>query len=242
MDKRRLILKWVYDRVYFNPELSIAITQTNMPHDAMGFNPNIAFFWAVEMVRFEDATQTLHVSVASYDAAQKELFELQKPKKTINNLVFEGKFDWEALQPQLSFFKKAALLPVLIHDESAQTTPQPTRNFQPDLSFSSVLKLDFKVDFTAIHFGLGSVTFQHHIPALNQTLDFTISNDHLLPEFDYIKPWFAKKIGKREISVRAQIHFLNGNIQRCEATSKEIAAINNNMVDLVKQQRTLNIT
>ena len=109
MDKKLLLVKIAGQRIFFNPELSIAFEQTAFPTDGLMFKPHVEFFWLVEMVEYESATGKLTVKVLDYQPSDTKAFATQTPKRQVNALFFSEKLDWTHLEPQLSHYAKARL-------------------------------------------------------------------------------------------------------------------------------------
>jgi hypothetical protein len=89
---------------------------------------------------------------------------------------------------------------------------------------------------------LGYVKFSKHIKKLNQSLDFKITNENILTEFDNIKYWFSKKLKIKKFKVKAYFTLIDNRLTEFTATSKDIDNIDQNLIEGVKVQRTLGIT
>lgn len=243
MEKRILHIKITEDRVYFNPTLSIPFSQTNLPYEVMGFNPVRIYFWELEMKSYSADKQELYVKVLNYNAIGGDFFDNQVPKKPVSILAFETPLDWEQLEPQLARYTKSAIghfvTNMIEAKETVSKTP-PKDNLEPG-RYTSTINVSFRVDFADATFKLGYVSFQKYVTELSRELEFNITNDHLLPEFDLIKHWFVKKLGTREFKVNANIHLANGEVESIQTVSKEIAKITADMIDSVKRQRTMNL-
>lgn len=238
MDKKLLLVKIAGQRIFFNPELSIAFEQTAFPTDGLMFKPHVEFFWLVEMVEYEGATGKLTVKVLDYQPSDTKAFATQTPKRQVNALFFSEKLDWTHLEPQLSHYAKARLSHLVKNIDAEKKSPPPP---PPLETHKSIIHHTFSVSFNEVHISLGYASITHSVPKLDQEINFKIPNDHLLPEFDHIRFWFAKKLGDRKVNIHAQIHFAGGKIEKIVAHSKEIAAISSEMIDSVKQERTLGL-
>jgi len=69
-------------------------------------------------------------------------------------------------------------------------------------------------------------------------LRFKISNDFLLPEFEFIKSYFMKALGTRKFDVKATIFLEHGKVVETRALSSLIKKIDENLIDSIKNFRT----
>jgi hypothetical protein len=227
MADRTLLLQISADRVFFNPALSIPLAQTNIPATELRFKSNRDFYWLVRMERFDPETKQLDVEVLDYNATPGELFRRQQPRDAVRSLVFKA-LDWLYLEPQLSYYTKINLKSILknVPPEQADKLPEWRGGAAPNPQ-KSTMRFRFDVPFTELQFSLGYVGFSKDLEKIDRTVDFKILNDHLLPEFEYIKFGLAQKLGKRTIKVEAEICLCNGDIEvrgvGCEDSVGELA-------------------
>lgn len=242
MADRTLLLQISTDRVFFNPALSIPLAQTNIPATELRFKSNRNFYWLVRMERFDPESKQLYVEVLEYNATPGDFFSRQQPRDAVRSLVFK-ELDWFYLEPQLSYYAKINLKSILknVPPESAEKKPEWRGNTASNPQ-KSTMRFRFEAPFAELQFSLGYVGLTKYLEKIDRTVDFKILNDHLLPEFEYIKFGLAQKLGKRKIKVEAEICLCNGDIESARAVSKEIDAISSEFIDSVKQQRTLELS
>jgi hypothetical protein len=247
MGAKEIIILVKDDRIYFNPDISISIKATNIPANALVFRSNESFYWKVAMVGYHNEDKRLEVEVIDYLSKDIALFELQQPRKPINALTFEA-LDWKFIEPMVAAFKKSEL-PGLIKNidiEPKVEVPKPTQRsffkYQPDLSeVVTEQNLEFSVDINDLTFKLGFVTFSRYINAVEADVDFYIANDFLLPEFNFIRFWFAKKLKSKRIKVTARVVIKQDQVIDTSASSKQINLINQEFIEGIKNQRTLSL-
>jgi len=68
-------------------------------------------------------------------------------------------------------------------------------------------------------------------------VNFKIYNDHLLPEFNVIRYWFAKKLGTKRFYVHATIKSEGHEVVDTHCTSSQIDQIGPGMIDSIRYQR-----
>ncbi len=256
MEQKEIIIKICNDRILLNPQLSIPIHQTNIPKPYLHFKTHGEIFWKVEMLAYKVDDKCLKVKVKEYNTSDIAKFDNQKPKKEVEQLLFE-KFDWVKLEPILTSYQKIKLHEILFnidtnpYSRGDNATPKrgnfdfgifPTSTQHEPKPSTTTITEDFWVHFTDTHFMLGYVTFKKHIKKLGKELDFKIPNEHILAEFDNIKFWFAKKLQTKKIKVIATIFLTDDQANETTATSKHIDLISPELIDSVKYQRTLALT
>ncbi|OWW24467.1 hypothetical protein B4Q04_14205 [Zobellia sp. OII3] len=95
-----------------------------------------------------------------------------------------------------------------------------------------------KIIKVAIHdldFHYGMVCFSYKL-SNGASLEFEIENEEVQPEYEVLKPYFAKVLNSKSITVRIQIGFENDTVVSQLATSEDIDHINKEIVDSVKFQ------
>jgi hypothetical protein len=110
------------------------------------------------------------------------------------------------------------------------------------IPLNEIVKVPFTLVFEDTTFNDGYVSFTKYIKQIRKQIDFNIKNDYVLKEFDNIKGWFSKRLGVSRIKVLAEIILLDGQITDIKASSEHINMITPELIESVKQQRTLELT
>ncbi len=252
MDQRTILIKVQNKGIYLNPELLIPIAMTNIPSGYLTFSDRQEIYWEVNMLRYAEENESLRVSVTDYKPLSISTFVSQKPKKAVSQVLFE-KFDWGQLEPFLISYQKSQLLEVLENIDAnpfsfAKSIKEPsvhTKTEQPkSQGFFNIPPVEetFHVPFNECQLKLGYVLITKELPALGKRVDIKILNDAILPEFDAIKPWFAKKLGVKRIKVTVIINSNASNEISIKASSPQVDQINQELIDGIKYQRTLALT
>lgn len=255
MAEKALILKVCNDRVYFNPRLSIPIGKTNIPKAHLTFQSRADIFWTAEILNNDPEDTCLKVNVTDYSTSDIAAFENQQLVHDVNQLLFE-KFDWKKLEPLLTYYHKINLGEFLTNLETAPfsrgefpgmpSARKSNINFpQPILSHTTpetrTVTEDLWVYFSEARFMAGYVTFKKTVKKLAKELDFIIPNEHIRPEFENVKFWFAKKLKTKKFKVTVRIMLTGSDITETSATSTHIDQITPELIDSVKYQRTLDL-
>lgn len=263
MATKEIWIKIKNDSVWFNHTDCIDIRCTDIPIDHLTFTSHRDIYWKVGLKSFDKTSGKLVGVITDYNAEAGFTFQTQKPKFAIQFLEF-GTFNWSQLAPLLSAYRKSQFIDRLTHvHESSSELPalqnQPNRPAKKPVSIDilmrsgvhastgindkvSLLHEKFTVDFSDCVFVAGAVRFSKRLKKPDQTLDFIIYNDNILPEFDHIKYWFSKKLKTKKFFVNATIVLTGFHVKEISATSPEIACIDQDFIDGVKAQRTLQIT
>jgi len=263
MISKEILLKIKNDKIWFNDTDFIDIKQTDIPIEYLSFHSHRDIFWKVQMKEFDKTSNKLCVEIINYNYNDLAIFLSQKPKQEIKYLEF-GKFNWACLEPVLSSYQRIKFINQLtnindrhydykpIHENAVKNTDViefsenanlQVENFEnKSESIVAKFEVEFAIHFNESVFMLGYVRFSKYIKKLNQTLDFKITNENILTEFDNIKYWFSKKLKTKKIRVKATFILIDNQLNEFSATSKDIDNIDQNLIEGVKVQRTLEIT
>lgn len=259
---KTIILRLDNSSIYVNGSLRLTYTQSNLPKKSFQFGSERLIHLEVEQVSFEQQTGTLKVKVANYFPPKSTSFNQQPPKYQIQRIEFE-KMDWQQFSRLVSSYtinkelKEQFNNIFQTYSTSSDTSNSVSakrrmewdmehlRNKAPNLFFqepSAAIERAFqtvvKVKFEDATFRDGQITFPAKIKDLNIVRDFAIENGNLKSEFENIKPWFVKKIGKSFI-VTVNLKLVGLQITDATAFSEEIASINEELIDSIKTQRVL---
>jgi hypothetical protein len=263
MERTEIIIRITNDRIYFNPSLSIIIQHTDIPRKHLTFNSNRQIYWTIEQLEYLPDDKCLRARITDYNTADVAAFEKQEPKKEVAHLLF-GSFDWQKLEPQLSVHQKIKFLDKLsnaeqklIERESPSLpkqskpgalpsrpayllTPTPVRTeFKPTVT---KVNEEFWVRFADARFGLWFISFKKHIKRFGREFELKVVNAHLRPEFESIKPWFEKKLQTKRFRVILTITQTDNGEPEIVANSAQIDQITPDVIDSVRDLRTLALT
>lgn len=260
---KEIILKITNEKIWFNETDFIDISCTDIPFQYLKFNTYLDIFWKVEMKDFDKSSRILLVDITNYNCRDYSSFINQKPKSEIKQLNFNI-FNWKLLEPLLSNYQKIKFIHKLrnYNDKKEENEPIKKIETNSDIEIPIIRETDsiiknidnrienietnfieeFAIDFNDSYFMLGYVRFSKYIKKLNKSITFKIKNDNILAEFDNIKYWFSKKLKIKKFKVRAIFILIDNKIKDISATSKDIDNIDQNLIEGIKVQRTLDIT
>ncbi len=96
------------------------------------------------------------------------------------------------------------------------------------------IKLRIKVSLEDIDFRYGSIVFKYTIPEIPEPVEFEVENFQIRPEFEVLKPYFAKVLGSKYVSFDIYAELEKGELVSQLATSSDLQKINQELVDNVR--------
>ncbi|MBN4081735.1 DEAD/DEAH box helicase [bacterium AH-315-C07] len=91
-----------------------------------------------------------------------------------------------------------------------------------------------KVLIDQLDFRYGAIAFKYNATQMNTELEFEIENDEIRPEFDVLKPYFAKVLKSKSVEVEIYAEFQDGKLMSQIATSDDLEKINREIIESVK--------
>ncbi|MBP1638895.1 MAG: restriction endonuclease subunit [Bacteroidetes bacterium] len=96
------------------------------------------------------------------------------------------------------------------------------------------IEIKIKVSIDDLDFRYGSVVFKYSIPEIAKPVEFEIENLQIRPEFEVLKPYFAKVLNTKFISCDIYAEFENTELVSQLATSIDLQKINQEVIEGVK--------
>jgi len=97
-----------------------------------------------------------------------------------------------------------------------------------------LLEVKVKIPFENLDFQYGGIGFTYHVAKFKVDLLFDMEHPHMRPEFDVLKPYFAKVLHSRYITVDIFAEFQHGKLVSQLATSAALERINQEIIESVK--------
>ncbi|MCZ8023198.1 MAG: DEAD/DEAH box helicase [Cyclobacteriaceae bacterium] len=125
-----------------------------------------------------------------------------------------------------TYYRKIEQLPTLFDN------PVEVEKVKPP----EVIKIDqqIRIPIEKLEFQYGSVTFKYRIEEIQTDIDFDIENIDIRPEFEVLKPYFAKALKSKNAKIRIHAEFENKKIVSQLATSSDISKISKEIIEGVK--------
>ena len=218
------IIKIDEDSIFLTPSFRLGWDQTNLPYASFTFKSNLSFYWEVALENFDKKSQELTIKVVNYHPVNLNVFSTQKMKRKVTKLHFQP-LEWKYLESFLSSYRKEALVPVIV--DSPET-------IQPDQTVKEYT-YQAKVYFKDIRCKLGHISFFEYIPAVNEEMEIQIANSHIIPEMEFIKGYFAKRLKRKTFEANIRIKMTGYQLAEITATSPQIDRINENLIGTLKK-------
>lgn len=240
--EKHIVLRITNQGVFYNTTSCIPWAHTNFPpKETFNFNERSTIFWKARLLSFDAGRSLLKVEVAGYDLEQEPAaFARQKAKFPFQNLEFSP-LQWEALEPHMNIYNKQLFQPIL---KTPKTWRIPRPGDEEWVDFSEPeeqkdrIELRFEYPLQKAIFKMGYVEVEHQVKELpEQPLAIPIENPNILPEFDHVKPFFAKALGKKKIEVTGYLEIDEAGGTEIHCQSKEISQINDKFIATVRKLR-----
>ncbi len=250
---KKIVLRVDNAGVHYSATGCFPWSMTNLPANAFRFRDREEVYWEVGLTDYAADAAALHLEVLHYEAEDLDFDPQRQMKRPVNRLVF-APLDAEAFKAQLMYYRLGELAAVLA-PSSARPAPADWDDdddfLDDDTDFLDdelldeeeawelacpvpVRSVDFAFPFLDLKIGNGGVSGEVELPGVAKPLPFKIANEHLLAEFDAIKPYFVKALQRKTIRVAAQLSFPDGRPALSGASSAEIARIDERMLELFR--------
>lgn len=237
--------------IFYNDREYIEWRNTNFPpkEESFNFNEREKIYWEVEMVGFNKERAELEVDVLDYNASfDKDSFSNQTPKYPLKSIKFK-KIKWGELQKTLNFYYPLKFEGLVNFEEQAETDASSElrkQDYNKDLfdldsemGFSNAkrekVKISFQHPLMKAKFKMGFVEVEKKIKEIGETITIVLSNSNIIPEFDHVKPYFSKILGKKKIKISGYLEYDEDNRMVVNCHSNEISKIDENFIIGVKK-------
>lgn len=259
MNSKPIVLLFDNSTIYINGVVRLTYEQSNLPKRYFQFKTETLPGFVVEQVSYAHETGTLKVRVVDYSPPGNYQFSEDEPNSPIRRIEFE-KMDWNKFSPLVYSYTLSKIEGMFFNASEAHASAsygkddvrqhprwdaEHLRNKAPNLFFQEprtplveVIPMVVKVKFEEATFGDGQITFRAKLKDFNSIRDFSIENENLRSEFENIKPWFVKRMGKSFI-VTITLKLVDKEITEATAVSEDISAINNELIERINTQRVL---
>lgn len=122
-----------------------------------------------------------------------------------------------------TYYRKLAKQATLFDEPEGIEPPPGNKTF--------TIQQIIKVPIEALEFRYGSIAFKHAITEMATELEFEMENLDIRPEFDVLKPFFAKTLQSKNVTIEIHAEFENKTLISQLATSKDIDKINREVIE-----------
>ncbi|MGK7396774.1 MAG: hypothetical protein ACNS62_19515 [Candidatus Cyclobacteriaceae bacterium M3_2C_046] len=259
---KHIYIRLYKDHIYFNDTDCLKLEDTNLPDLKEYLQKPV--YWKLKQKSF-DSHQTLKVEVEDFFSRGEELISFfeQKAKKQIRRLDFEHLRAPDILVQSINYYIKHISgrsyaqepnrhISGKSYDQDSTASGQFTEPEWTDPESNSTvnpvknelihIEKYYSIPFNHSVFLSGIIAFEKSIFEIGKEVTFHIENAHIIPEYEFIKGFFIKALKKRNFKVKINLVVKGDEILEQEAYSKEIEAINDDLVESVKFMRTIQLT
>ncbi|WP_430812892.1 MULTISPECIES: TOTE conflict system archaeo-eukaryotic primase domain-containing protein [unclassified Carboxylicivirga] len=96
------------------------------------------------------------------------------------------------------------------------------------------IRKQIKLEFKELEFRYGIIAFNYVNRQTGELIEFEVENDIIRPEFTILKPYFAKQLGLKKVTLDIYAEFENDILIAQEVQSSDIERINDELIESVK--------
>lgn len=205
---KKLLIKISEDKIFFANNNFFELSQTNFPKNSISFRYHAPLYLIIEIINYDSEEKRLEIKVIDYDTNNIHEFKKQEFKILVNQITFKD-LEWEKLKKVLSVYDNLPLkIPEAFKRNHYENTKhndevnknhidKPKENFISDFQTKEkplVLEYSYKESFENLTFHNGFVSVEKHIDKLDTTIKIELLNEHILSEYENIKPFFLNTL------------------------------------------------
>ena len=231
------IIQITFEGVKFNPNHLLLWKNSNLTTDAFSIRKNKEILWEVSITQID--AQTINFSVLDFNSSEKNRFENQVIKRSVNSISFDP-LDWVEFQKILSSYQFSLLEKHIILEESANEDIYPLGKTNPlskeiQQLLSDEIFIDERVEHIRIEdldFHNGYVMFQFDYYL--EQISVKINNPYVYRSLDLVKSFFSKVLKTNFIIAKMKISVQKMNIISVSAQCDAIDKINKESIAIMK--------
>lgn len=253
MSNQYLTIKLDNNKIELTNRISFTYDKTNLPKQAFGLKTHRPLFWKLEQKYYDPTTEVLTVFVVDYNLSVDTILLDFQPEYPIKKLNFE-KLNWLKFEPLLYSYTLSQLKESIFNyrDKFLDLSSEKSEDFKffghtdPNIFFAKhepvehVKEIEMRVKYEEAKFYTSKIYFSINLKPYKLVKRLEIINNNLRPEFEYIKPYFVKRLGKSFL-VKIRLKFLDNEIEEIIAQSDDINNINENLINSIKVSSVLEL-
>lgn len=220
---KTVAVKIFQDKIWFNPDLGLSLDQTNLPFKFFKFSQR-PIFWLLEMKSFDKTTSRLDVNVLDFKAPYDKSWDLQKPKAEILKIHFIH-LDWGAFCACLSYYQSDAK-DMMPYDPNSDV-----------ISKSKLHEMSITVPIRQLKIGHGRVSFNKKFKWSENEQVLEIPQVNMVPDYEYIKPYFSKVLKKNTIEVDVSLRITDKIVEVIKCSSDDLLKLDKDAIYVIKSYK-----
>lgn len=223
------------DLAFLTEEVALNFNHLNLPDSSVKFKAPA--FWTIRIINHLENDNRLFVEVLSYHVGETQFsrnqIELEDTLISIEKVTFKS-IDTSGLLRTLHSKEPVRILPPKQETVYRRETPIITETRFEREPIKTTYNEPFSIPIKDVTFHSGKVVFEKKIQHFKKSIDFEISNENIIEEYDAIKNYFASILKTKKIQVVPTITTVDGAISSISATSLEIEKIDKSLIEDVK--------
>lgn len=248
--KKHIVINLSNIGIFYNDREYIEWKNTNFPpKESFGFNERKKIYWEVEMIRFNKEQGELELDVHDYNVSlNKNTFSNQVPRYPLKSIKFKN-IKWDELQKVMNHYTPInfeGLVNFEEQNEANASNELREKDYNRDLfdldsevnssdEKREKIKISFQHPLMKTKFKMGFVEVEKKIKEIGETITIVLLNSYIIPEFDHVKPYFSKILGKKKIKIHGYLEFDENNRIVVDCHSNEINEIDESFIIGVKK-------
>ncbi|MCE3278971.1 MAG: type restriction protein res subunit [Bacteroidetes bacterium] len=224
------------NKVYLGREKILRLSDLELPSYINPFPQPMS--WLIRVIKFHPNTGVLKAQILSFhkgimDFTQEQSEDLET-LKDINSISFE-RTDRDALDRSVKGLQTAeTVYPQEVQDNKSEISKATIKD--NSLSEEKIITISDTVyiSFSDLEFKDGEVCFKYKYSRIRKELLFRIFNPYLKKEFEFVKNYFPKALGVKQIKVDLTVETSGHLVKSYSATSPEISKINPTIISQVR--------
>ncbi len=252
MSNQYLTIRLDNTKIYLTGSISFTYDQTNLPKEAFSFNPERTLFWKIEQKKYDPISGELTVGVVDYNLSDNAILTENKPKHPIRKLNFE-KLDWTKFFPLIYSYTLSKLKKMIFNykeeyfsfinenkniESSKPIAPKSFAEHNPPTKWAEEFNL--RIKYEDAKFDASKISFPIHLKQYKLVKQLEINNNNLRPEFELIKSYFIRRLG-RFFRVKIILRLLNNKVEEITAESSDINRIDENLIKSIRVSSVLDL-
>lgn len=223
------------DLAFLTEEVALDFNQVQISQSPVKFQAPA--FWTIRVINHIENENRLFVEILSYQVGETDFsstqLELEDILLTIDKVTFKS-IDTTGLLRTLHSKEPVRILPPKQETVYRRETPILTEIKFEREPIKATYNEPFSIPIKDVTFHSGKVVFEKKIQHFKKSIEFEISNENIIEEYDAIKNYFASVLKTKKIQVVPTITTVDGAISSISATSIEIEKIDQSLIDNVK--------
>jgi len=220
---------------FLTEEVALDFNKVQISHSPVKFQAPA--FWTIRVINYIENEKRLFVEVLNYQVGETEFsntqLELEDILISIEKVTFKS-IDTTGLLRTLHSKEPVRILPPKQETVYRRETPILTETRFEREPIKATYNEPFSIPIKDVTFLSGKVVFEKKIQQFKKSIEFQISNENIIEEYDAIKNYFASVLKTKKIEVVPTITTVDGIINSINATSNEIERIDKTLIEEVK--------